>query len=477
MRMTLRFPIAASFVTAATVAATAMAMASGSAHAAPPAHWTRLTTSTGLTGATEPRLVRFHGTLQVFWTQTDAAASTSIHVRGVSAAGKPAPATHTVVSGWATLINEPAPIIENGRLLLAFGGIHSGDPSDKFSGAMTYATSPDGVTWVLGDGALTEHRNYVDAGTGAVDNGGTPFVAFAPTSVNRVSLHQGIDPSFPAASPDTYTSPTPGGVEYINLARDSRTGEIWAAWYSLGNRGAGLYYQRVYPSVGPLTELPGPAQPYQQIAMASRAGGGVYIGYTLGSPVPTKVRLVKAGSQAHHDISAPGAVNLALAPGPGGRLWLTWRQDHDESLRVVRTDSTASSFGKAFSITAPTTYGMGHVATDGPTGPLDVVVSAVAGTLSALHVALFHTQVLAPLSVELSGTSVTSATGGTVVATVTDAGQPVAGARVSVRGQVGTTSSRGRATLTVPPHAAKGNATVTASHKGYAVAVVTLRVS
>ncbi|BEP15431.1 hypothetical protein acdb102_37420 [Acidothermaceae bacterium B102] len=475
MRLALRARTTAALMTAAALSVTVLAGASP-AEAGPPAVWTRLTTSHGLTGLTEARLVRFHGALQVFWTQTDAASSTSIRVRSLSSAGKPAQATRTVVSGWATLINEPSPIIENGQLLLAFGGIHSGDPYDKFSGAITYASSIDGVTWTLGDGALSEHRDYLDNGTGAVDDAGTPVVAFAPTTVNRVSLHRGIDPSFPAATPDTYTSPTPGGVGDINLARDSKTGEIWAAWYSLGNSSAGLYYQQVYPSVGPLVELPGAALPYQQIAMAARVGGGVYIGYTVGDPIPTKVRLVKAGSPAHQDISAPGAVNLALAAGPGGRVWLAWRRNQGATLTVVRTNTTVSRFGPAVPVASPTTYGIGHVAVNGPTGPLDVVVSATTGKPLASYVALFHTQVRAPLSVALSRHSVASATGGKVVATVTDAGQPVAGAKVTLGGVSVRTNGQGRATITVKPRTHKGKVLVGVSQTSYASTTLPLTI-
>lgn len=476
MRPASRTRTTAAAVTAVALSASALVAASP-AVAGPPAIWTRLTTSHGLSGLTEARLVRFHGALQVVWAQQDAAGSNSYQVRSVSPGGKAAPATHTVISGWAALINEPTPVIEHGRLLLAFGGIRSATPYEKYSGAMAYATSPTGTTWTLGDGTLSEHRDYVDYGTGAVDDNGTPFVAFAPTSVNRVSLHRGIDPSFPATSADVYTSPTPGSVNDINLARDSKTGDIWAAWYSLGGGSSGVYYQKVYPRLGALTKLPGSTLPYQQIAMASRIGGGVYIAYTTGSSTPTQVRLVKAGSPAHQDIPAAGPVNVALAAGPGGRIWIAWRQNHGAMLAVVRTNTTVSRFGQAIPVVSPTTYGIGHVAANGPVGLLDVVVSATTGQPSASYVALFHTQVRAPLSVTLSRSSVSSATGGSVVAAVTDAGEPLAGAKVTFGGVTALTNSGGRATITIPAHTQTGRPLVRVALASYTTAALPLTIA
>ena len=146
-------------------------------------------------------------------------------------------------------------------------------------------------------------------------------------------------------------------------------------------------------------------------------------------------------------------------------------------MKVVRTNTTVTRFGPPVLVTEPTSYGIGHVAANGPVGPLDVVVSATTGKPLASYVALFHTQVRAPLSVTLSRASVSSAAGGTVVATVTDAGQPLAGAKVAWRGKVVTTNSTGRATLLVARHTAKGKTTVTVSAKDYAVSALTLKVS
>ncbi len=466
MRLIVRARIAAAVTTATTLAASTFAGAP--AQALPTARWTQLTTSHRLTSATEGRLIRFGGKLQVFWTQTDAPRTQSTQVRPISSAGKLG-RMRTVIGGWSVLIDEPTPIIENGQLLLAFGGIRSNDPYDKYSGAMAYATSPDGVTWTLGEGLLSEHRNYLGYGTGAVDDQGTPFVAFVPTSVARVSLHRGIDLPKLLPQPDTYSSATPGGVADVNLARDSRTGDIWAAWYSLGNGAADVYYQKVYPTLGKLTKLDGAAQPYQQIAMASRIGGGVYIGYTVGRPAATKVRLVRAGSRQHLDLNA-GAGNLALAAGTDGRIWLSWRQDYGANLKVVRTNTTATEFGKVVSVAGPTTYGIGHIAANGSAGPLDVVVSAVTGPLAASYVALFHTHVLAPLTLTLSTRSLRS---GRFVATVTDAGAPVAGATVRFAGKVFLTGRGGKVSLTVPA-AARGRRTVTASRAMYSPATATL---
>ena len=187
MRLVLPTRATAALAAAATLSATLLVAASP-AKAGPPAIWARLTTSHGLSSLTGARLVRFHGNLQVFWTQHDADGSNCVQVRALSAAGKPNLATHPVISGWAALIDEPSPIIENGQPLRA--------SATSAAAARTRSTP--------GRWRSRRRRSTRSACTAASTR------------------------AFP---------------------RRRRT-----------------------------------AQPYQQIAMASRVGGGVYIAYTLGIP-------------------------------------------------------------------------------------------------------------------------------------------------------------------------------------------------
>ena len=100
------------------------------------------------------------------------------------------------------------------------------------------------------------------------------------------------------------------------------------------------------------------------------------------------------------------------------------------------------------------------MAGDGSLGPLDLLVSATTGS----SLATWHTQVLPPLTITVKK--------GKPAATVavTDAGDPVQGAKVSVAGKTLTTSAAGVVKVALP----SVKVTVTATKPGYAPAKVSV---
>jgi hypothetical protein len=466
----------------AALAATALATAPV-AEAGPPGHWTRLTTSSGVRTYTEPSLVRLGSKLEVVWKQSDSL-SDSVHTRGISTAGKAESTTHTVVSGWKSIVDDPSAFAEHGRLVVAFAGEHTASMSDFPGGAIGYATSSDAATWSLGPAALTISKNASGAnGMAAVDGGGAPVVAFAQNPAPGLTYNRGIPP----ASSDSLTKPSGGTAMAPALARDTKTGDVWASWYDTSGTHNGVWYQRIYP-VGPLrhavgsSTAAGSVAPAGAIAMTSRPGGGVYLAYSVGATPSsiTKIRILKATTtgSSYHDITAPNGRMVALAPGTGGRIWLAWYQSTSGKVLAVRSNKSVSKFGSVVSAAGPNTklgYGVDQVAIEGSKGPLDVVVTADVPNKG--YQALYHTQLYAPLSVTLSKASVKSSTGGSVTVTVTEAGSPLAGVSVSFAGATVHTNSRGKATLTVKPHAAKGKKTVTVSLTYYVTKRVTVRVT
>jgi hypothetical protein len=479
--------VLAVLVTTAALAATGLAVAPA-AQAGPPGHWTRLTTSsTAITRITQPDLVRLGKNLEVVWAQHDTSSVASIRAKTITLAGKAGP-LRTVVSGWNTLVDNPSVIVEKGHLLVAFGGIRTTNPSEKYNGPMAYATSSTGSSWALGSGALSHGAAYAGYGNTAVDDAGTPYVAFIPASTNRVSLHRGIGSAFPSTVADTFTSTTPGDVLNAGLARDQKTGDIWASWYNLGSNAKqgdwGVWYQKVYPTKGPLHHAPGSYSsagsllPDQDLAMAARPGGGVYLAYVVGYPTATKVRLLNVATAVTRDIKAPGAKEIALSPGLAGRLWVAWYDPNSSSVKAVRSNKTVSRFGAVRSAAGPSAKAYGYVykvAIDGTKGPLDVVVNA--DVPGKYYQALYHTQIYAPLLVKLSKTSVKSAKGGSVTVTVTEAGSAVVGAKVTFGGVSTHTNSHGKAIVKVKKHAAKGKKPVTVSLTYYVTTKLTIKVT
>jgi hypothetical protein len=478
--------VLAALATSAALVATGV-VAAPAAQAGPPGHWTRLTTSAGVSSITQPDVVRLGKNLEVVWTQDDTSSVSSIRSKSISLAGH-AGATHTVVSGWNTLVNNPSVIVEGGHLLVGFGGLRTTSSGEKYDGAMAYATSTSGSSWALGSGALSQGNAYAGYGNQVVDDAGTPYVAFIPTSTDRVSLHRGIGSAFPSSVPDTFTKATPGDVLNAGLARDQKTGEIWASWYTLGPNANqnqwGVYYQKVYPTPGPLHHAPGSwssvgnVTPDQDLAMTSRPGGGVFLAYVTGYPTVTKVRLLNVSTGVRHDFKAPGAKDVALTQGMAGRIWVAWYDPSTYSVKALRSNKTVSKFGAVRTAASPGAKAYGSIyklAIEGSKGPLDVVVTAdVPGKYVQ---ALYHTQIYAPLKVTVAPSSVKSSKGGSVTVQVTEAGSAVAGAKVSFAGKAYKTNSKGKVTLKIAKHAATGRKTITVSLTYYVTTKVTVKVA
>ena len=77
------------------------------------------------------------------------------------------------------------------------------------------------------------------------------------------------------------------------------------------------------------------------------------------------------------------------------------------------------------------------------------------------------TQALVPVHVALSSSSLVNKTKTTLTVTLTDVGDAVAGAKVSVAGHTATTNSKGKATITFAKGAKTGTYTVSAGAFDY----------
>ena len=117
-----------------------------------------------------------------------------------------------------------------------------------------------------------------------------------------------------------------------------------------------------------------------------------------------------------------------------------------------------------------------NATSDGALGPLDLVVTAETGSGSN-RIQVWHEQIMAALSVNVSPTAIRSAAGGTVTISVTDAGVPVSGASVSALGRIYTTNSRGIVTVAVARRNSVGLKPIGASRAGYFTGAAGLRVT
>jgi hypothetical protein len=459
----------------------AVALASAPAAFAGPGDWTQLSTFSAatslpqMTNTAELTLARFGDSTQVIWpgdTSTGSGYNTAI----LDGAGRVTTASTPVISNWSGVIKNPRLIALGGQRFLVFSGL---DPAH--TGAAYYATSADGVTWAVGPGSLSAANSvYAGYGNDAVDNAGTPVWAGQSSSSSGVNWHSGIAATAPAPAGTDGFFGLSGCCAYSTaLARDEATGAVYTAFYSNANGTTekGIQIGQILPTQGAFAQAPGSvttndygtnsSSPDQRVAMTSRAGGGVYVAYGMGYPNLTGIRILEVGTGRTMDIAASGRVGrISLTSDPAGRLWLVYAKDN--KVKAIHTNRAATAFGAQGSWGAPRgTDTLWHTAAVGTTGGLDVVISSN-GTDGKINV--WHTQALRTLSVTAAVSHPRRGT--TVTFTVTDAGDPVAGATVKFRGGSYRTNAAGKASV----RSSRGRFPVTAKKDGYNAGATSVRV-
>jgi hypothetical protein len=353
----------------------------------------------------------------------------------------------------------------DGSLRAFFGGIKSTEPGNT-NNALNTATAPaDGSSWTVVPGRVSGDSNAYVSPTGAAVTKDGGFVE-ATTSTFGLTFHYGL----------TQTTPTvevPGNCCYYQpgIAVDSVTGQTVLAWYSNESptqtgaaAGSGMFLQEISPAglVGARKLAPGSAtadgksaiSTSYRAAVTSRIGApGVYFVYGVGYPTFTKVALLRFGSaKPVFQIAAAGNQASNVAVGPEGRLWLFWK--HGTTIVVTRTNKAATALEPLTALAPPPgTDTIWNLDGNGALGPLDLVAN-----VSTSDEAFWYRRVLPRLS--LHGSALGQ---GQARFVVTDAGDPVPGAKIAVRGRTLTANGSGVATAKLP----LGRATAKASKAGY----------
>ena len=341
---------------------------------------------------------------------------------------------------------------------------------------MAYATSKNGTRWKRGPGSLTKTTSaYASYGTAAIDAGGTPIVGVNASTTSQVTLHRGIDPSVPAAAADwTTKSGAYGCCAYdAALAQDQRNHQVWTAWFSSSStaRHAGVLVEKVYPKpVGKVLKAPKSSKgastldPLQDVAMAARKGGGVYVAYKIGYPTADHIGVWEVGTKHLMVIKAPGTHQITLQAGPQGRLWLASYSQSQNRIHVTRSNPSATRFGAVRTIRLPGSkyaycWSLGGGGSHGPFHLLANITAKSGGKPQIYYqkVAPGLTLVAKPHQLDK----------GVVVAKVSDAGKAVAHAKVTFRGMSKQTNGHGVAKFRVPGSVHSGRYAMTAKKAGY----------
>ena len=339
------------------------------------------------------------GQLHLVWRQRLRNGTFAYRTATFSASGH-VQSTGTALSGWTTLEGDPRLIPGGPAIRLVFIGGQDTNPSNFFSvGAVYTEVSNGGPAWSLVHASMAQHT-VLNLGLAAVARKDkTPVAAFGLNNV--LYYHVGLDPSAPAGSPDgSVTGPVAVGLQYPALARAS-DGSVWLAWYE-GGQHRGYYVDKILPTAGTPRRAPGSGtatsadnEPYQQVAFASRPGGGLYLAYC----VPTKtvqcahVDLWRLGSA--HAATVPGSATghagrVALGQGTGGRMWLAWYDFGANVVRVVRTGTKGSGFGAVAKVARPgPAFSLNGLQGEGSRGPLDLIAN-ITVLKPAAHQELWH---------------------------------------------------------------------------------------
>jgi hypothetical protein len=461
------------------LAAVALLLALLAAAPANPAPWSRITASNGSNTDQVALLRTGDDVLHVAWRRQSGPNSEDVLHTAISGGGRVG-ATTPIVTGWATLGN-PALVTTPGGLRVFFGGIRStvsGEPNQELNTAF----SPDaGASWALQIGSVVPSgaQAYGSPVSAATLPDGTPLEAWSGTLGTWV--HAGLSPATPNHD---YEGPL-GHYGYDAAIAADAAGRSTLAWYSNATGHLGVYAQGVAADgspIGSATNMPGTGN--MQIGMigrtplVARVGGGFYVAYATGYPALNKIRLWRVGGSGAAVIAktkSTGNTTATIAADAAGRLWVAWTNTVGSAPHVFarRSNRSATVFGAVVDAGRPrgasSIYRLDASATRSSLDLFGNMSTGVSSTTST-----WYTRVFPGLTLHAATRKLHRGRRSAVTFTVLDAGDRVAGARVSAGGASGVTSAKGRVTLKLVGRGRSVGAAVTA--KGYVGAKLRLRV-
>ncbi len=440
-------------------AATGLVAGAAPGALAAPGDWTQLsqissaTTFPKVGNIDEPTTAWFGSSLQVLWPQAQGSNAQTYFTAILDSAGNVTSPASQVFPEWTSVSNKPTLISLAGQRFLSFAGLTTG-----LSGAQHSATSPDGLSWTIDPGSMSATQSaYAGYGSDVVDSAGVPVWVGNAGSTRGIQWHVGTSASDPAPPGSDQSYTLSGCCAYsAAAARDDATGAVYAAFYSNSSATTenGTHVGQILPASAGWRQAPGSTDiqngraasvaPDQTVAMVGRPGGGVYVAYTVGYPTTKRIRVYNAVTGTVLDVpGSTGAQDVAMSAEPDGRLWLTWHRG--TQVVTVHSNAAATRFGTVGRWTPPggTEY-VWKTAIAGNSGGASVVITAT--TQNAINV--WHTKVARTLTVTASATSVRR--GAKVRFTVTDAGDPVAGAKVKFGSRTRTTNAAGKVRIAAP---------------------------
>lgn len=379
----------------------------------------------------------------------------------------------TAVSDWGALTSDPILLpAAGGGMQIVFGGLQDTNVANPFSAGHLYRAVGDasGASWTVPSEALTKSSTgYASYGTGAtlLPDGtsiqGHPLNSEFTWRVGTTPL-----PTSDATPPDSSFSIAGGSLLHFTLVQSG--GTVWAAWYDQGTN-HGYFARQIYPTLGPAVKAPGQTadtlNPDQAIPMAVRPDGSIVMAYCIGYPTCTSVGLWQLGTSTVHKVpGSNGADSITMDTGPTGRMWVAWAAN--DEIVATRSSDTGFSFGALRRSGKPD-----------PNFPIyQLKVEASRGEASLVAndgIGIYHRQLQAGLVVKASTKRWDGDQRKKVTFKVTDAAQPVSGAKVVGGGKSCKTNARGKCSITFPERR-PGKIKMKAKLSGFSPALVKLTV-
>ena len=447
-----------------------------SAPMAPAATWKAVTTP-DQSSVNQVALLRTpDGVLHVVWDRPTGPNTEALLHTSIARSGRLG-ATSPIQSGWtgfqnAALVREPQ------GLRVFVGGIRSTDSSDPQDELNTLLSSDGGATWVLQPGNVVPDgaQAYGSPVAATTLPNGTALQAWAGTLGTWV--HSGISPFTPNHD---FQAPLGNYGYYPNLATN-RAARTVLAWYSSARGHLGVLVQDVSGDgspIGSAATMPNtgdmPIGMLGLTPLVARPQGGFYVAYPTGYPRMNRVRVWRVGSGAAPAIARLGGGNhpVALAAAADGRLWVVWGDTRGAAARVFasRSNENATRFGAVVNAgraaKSPAAYQLGA----SPVGnALDVLANFNIGTQP--RSATYYRRISPGLTLRARPERLRRGERQSVDFRVTDAGDPVRGARVTAGGVSGATARDGSVTLRLEGR----SVTARATKSGYTSAARRLRV-
>src|SRR4029077_10755599 len=114
-----------------------------------------------------------------------------------------------------------------------------------------------------------------------------------------------------------------------------------------------------------------------RVAMATGAGGAVFVAYCAGSATSgcAGVRVWKVGTNSVAYVpGSKDASAIALSSSPSGRLWIAWA-DTSHAVHAVRTDASGLVMGQVQNLGSPKGSATSAIAVEGSLTRADVVIN------------------------------------------------------------------------------------------------------